>query len=73
MTNNKIWLVIEKTTYGDDSSFSVSKTNKDFNEAIKYKVHLEALNDRSNRSYFLASDVETVMNNVISAHNKKVA
>jgi len=72
MTNNKVWLVIEKTTYGDDSSYTVTKTNKDFSEAVKYKVHLDALNDRSNRTYFLASDTETVMNTVVRAHNKTV-
>ena len=72
MTNNKVWLVIEKTTYGDDSGYTVTKSNKDFSETVKYKVHLEALNDRSNRTYFLASDTETVMNTVVTAHNKSV-
>jgi len=36
-------------------------------------MHLEALNDRKNQTYFLASDVDTVMDKVITAHNKSVA
>jgi len=35
-------------------------------------VHLDALNDRKNRTYFVASDVSTVMDRVISLHNKSV-
>ena len=72
MTNNKVWLVIEKTTYGDDSSFTVAKYHVELKEAMTYKIYLEKLNDRSNRRYFLASDTETVMNTVATAHNKSV-
>ena len=72
MTNNKVWLVIEKTTYGDDSSYTVAKYHVELKEAMTYKIYLEKLNDRSNRRYFLASDTETVMNTVATAHNKSV-
>ena len=37
-----------------------------------FKVHLDALNDSKNKSYFLASDIDTVLNNVIYHHNKGV-
>ena len=73
MPNKKVWLVIEKTTYGDDNSFSISKTADTVEQATTYKVHLDALNDRSNKSYFLVSDVDTVMDKVVTAHNKSVA
>ena len=73
MTNKKKWLVIEKNTYGEDSqSFSVIKFHAELKEAMTYKIYLEKLSDRDNQSYFLASDVETVMNTVASAHNKSV-
>ena len=73
MTNNKVWLVIEKNVYGETQTFSVIKNHKDIDEALKYKVYLEALNDRSNQTYFLASDVDTVLDRVVSSHNKSVA
>ena len=73
MSNNKVWLVIEKNVYGENSqSFSVVKNADTVEGAMKFKVHLEALNDRKNQTYFLASDVETVMNKVIYSHNKSV-
>ena len=72
MSDTKAWLVIEKNVYGESQSFSVIKSHKDIDEALKYKVHLEALNDRKNQTYFLASDVDTVMNKVISSHNQSV-
>ena len=72
MSDTKAWLVIEKNIYGESQSFSVIKSHKDIDEALKYKVHLEALNDRKNQTYFLASDVDTVMNRVITSHNKSV-
>ena len=63
--NNKVWLVIEKNTYGSSpSSYTVSKHNVLLDEAIKYKEALEKLNDNKNQSYFLASDVDTVLENV---------
>ena len=69
----KIWLVIEKNTYGENShSYSISKTADTVEQATKFKIHLDALNDRKNRTYFIASDTETVMERVISLHNKKV-
>ena len=73
MSNNKkVWLVIEKNVYGESQSFTVSKHNASLDEAIKYKLALEKLNDKKNQSYFLASDVDTVLGNVAEQHNKSV-
>jgi hypothetical protein len=73
MSNNKkVWLVIEKNVYGESQSFTVSKHNTSLDEAIKYKLALEKLNDKKNQSYFLASDVDTVLGNVAEQHNKSV-
>ena len=72
---NKVWLVIEKNVYGETNptqTFSVIKFHTTLEEAINYKLCLEKLNDRDNQSYFLASDTETVMNKVVTAHNKSV-
>ena len=72
MTNKK-WLVIERTNYGENNdSFSISKIADTVEQATTFKVHLDALNDRKNRTYFIASDIDTVMNRVISLHNKSV-
>ena len=72
MTNKK-WLVIERTNYGENNdSFSISKIADTIEQATKFKVHLDALNDRKNRTYFISSDIDTVMNRVISLHNKSV-
>ena len=72
MTNKK-WLVIERTNYGENNdSFSIAKIADTIEQATKFKVHLDALNDRKNRTYFIASDIDTVMERVISLHNKKV-
>ena len=68
----KVWLVIEKNTYGESQSFSVIKYADTVEQALTFKVYLEKLNDRDNQTYFLASDVDTVMSNVITAHNKSV-
>jgi len=74
MSNDKVWLVIEKNSYGDNNnSYSVIKNHVSIDEAMKYKIYLEALNDRKSQTYFLASDVDTVMNKVVTAHNKSVA
>ncbi len=73
MTDKKIWLVIEKNTYGENNhSYSISKTADTIEQATKFKMHLDALNDRDNRTYFIASDIDTIMERVISLHNKKV-
>ena len=73
MSNNKVWLVIEKNVYSENSqSFSVVKNHKNIDEAMKYKLCLEKLSDRDNQSYFLASDVDTVLENVAHHHNKAV-
>ena len=72
MTKKK-WLVIERTNYGENNdSFSISKIADTIEQATTFKVHLDALNDRKNRTYFIASDIDTVMNRVISLHNKSV-
>ena len=74
MKTKKVWLVIEKNTYGEDSqSYSVIKHHTSIEEAMGYKVCLETLNDRKNQTYFLASDSDTVMDKVVSAHNKSVS
>ena len=73
MENKKVWLVIEKNTYGTDSqSFSVIKNHVNLEEAMTYKIYLEKLSDRDNQSYFLASDIDTVINDVVKSHNKSV-
>ena len=76
MENKKhknIWLVIEKYVYSNSTpSHSVKKTATSVEEAIGFKLALEKLNEQKDVSYFLASDVDTVMNNVITAHNQSV-
>jgi hypothetical protein len=72
MSNKKMWLVIEKNVFGESQSFSVVKFADTVEGAMKFKVHLEALNDRKNQTYFLASDSDTIMNTVVSSHNKSV-
>ena len=68
-----IWLVIEKYVYSNSTpSHSVKKTASSLEEAIGFKLALEKLNEQKDVSYFLASDVDTVMNNVITAHNQSV-
>ena len=68
-----IWLVIEKYVYSNSTpSHSVKKTATSVEEAIGFKLALEKLNEQTDVSYFLASDVDTVMNNVITAHNQSV-
>ena len=72
MTNKK-WLVIERTNFGENNdSFSISKIADTIEQATKFQIHLEALNDKKNRTYFLASDIDTIMNRVITSHNKSV-
>ena len=72
METKKVWLVIEKNVYGDNQSFSVVKNHSDIQEATRYKLCLEKLSDRKNQTYFLASDVDTVLENVAKHHNKSV-
>ena len=70
---DKIWLVIEKSTYGNSgSSYTITKTAETIEKAVSYKTHLDALNESKNKCYFIASDIETVMNKVIYHHNKSV-
>ncbi len=73
MENKKIWFVIEKSNYGGSyNSYRIEKTADTVEQATMFKVHLDALNESKNKSYFLASDIDTVMDRVISSHNKKV-
>ena len=68
-----IWLVIEKYVYSNSTpSHSVKKTATSVEEAIGFKLALEKLNEQKDVSYFLASDVDTVMEQVISSHNQSV-
>ena len=72
MTNKK-WLVIERTNYGENNdSFSISKIADTIEQATTFKVHLDALNDRKNKAYFLASDISTIIDKVVYHHNKSV-
>tara|TARA_R110002049_G_scaffold52968_1_gene148593 strand:+ start:140 stop:436 length:297 start_codon:yes stop_codon:yes gene_type:complete len=67
------WLVIEKYTYSNTTpSHSVKKTACNLEEAIEFKVALEKLNEQKDVSYFLASDIDTVLANVAEHHNKSV-
>ena len=69
--NKTFWLVIEKYVYSNSTpSHTVRKTATSVEEAIGFKLALEKLNEQKDVSYFLASDVDTVMNKVISAHNQ---
>ena len=72
MTNKK-WLVIERTNYGENNdSFSISKIADTIEQATTFKIHLDALNDKENRTYFIASDISTVIDTVVYHHNKAV-
>ena len=69
--NKKIWFVIEKCNYGGTTdSYRIEKTADTIEQATPFKVHLDALNDSKNKSYFLASDIDTVLNKVVYHHNK---
>tara|TARA_R100000306_G_C4274458_1_gene91819 strand:+ start:111 stop:395 length:285 start_codon:yes stop_codon:yes gene_type:complete len=69
----KIWLVIERNNYGDDNdNYAISKTANTVEQATKFKIHLDALNDKKNRTYFIVSDINTVMDKVVYHHNKSV-
>ena len=71
--NKTFWLVIEKYVYSNSTpSHTVRKTATSVEEAIGFKLALEKLNEQQDVSYFLASDVDTVMSNVISAHNQSI-
>tara|TARA_R110002020_G_scaffold46159_1_gene131474 strand:+ start:261 stop:611 length:351 start_codon:yes stop_codon:yes gene_type:complete len=75
MSNSKkeIWLVIEKYGYSNsNATHSVKKTAYSVEEAVEFKTALEKLNDSSNVSYFLASDINTVLSNAVKHHNKSV-
>ena len=75
MSNEKkeIWLVIERYGYSNSSAtHSVKKTAYSTKEAMEFKIALEKLNDNSNVSYFLASDIDTVLSSAVYHHNKSV-
>ena len=68
-----IWLVIEKYVYSNSTpSHSVKKTATSVEEAIGFKLALEKLNEQKDVSYFLASDIDTVLSSAILHHNKAV-
>ncbi len=65
---------MEKITYGENSfNFSISKIADTPEQAMKFKVLLEELNDRKDKTFFIASDSETIMNRVITQHNESVS
>ena len=67
------WLVIEKYVYSNTTpSHSVKKTASSLEEAIGFKLALEKLNEQKDVSYFLASDIDTVLSSAILHHNKAV-
>jgi len=67
------WLVIEKYTYAHTTpSHTVKKTARSLEEAIEFKVALEKLNEQEDCSYFLASDIDTVLASAVKHHNKAV-
>ena len=72
--NKEIWLVIEKYVYSNSTpSHSVKKTACGLKEAVEFKSALEKLNEQRDVSYFLASDIDTVLSNAVKHHNKAVA
>ena len=69
----KIWLVIEKHTYGENNhGYTISKVADTIEQATTFKVHLDALNESKNKTYFLASDISTIIDKVVYHHNKSV-
>jgi len=69
-----VWLVIEKHDYSNvTSSHRVAKVAYSLDDAVAFKVSLEQLNESSNESFFIATDVNNAMDKVISLHNQKVA
>ena len=70
----KVWLVIEKNTYGytNNETFTVAKKAYSNEDAIGFKVALDKLNDRDNQSYFISTEIESGLNEVIKLHNKSV-
>ena len=71
--DKNIWLVIEKYVYTNSTpSHSVKKTARGLTEAMEYKIALEKLNEQKDVSYFLASDIDTVLDNAVRHHNQAV-
>ena len=76
MNNPKkeVWLIIERHDYSNvTSSHRVAKVAYSLDDAVSFKVSLEQLNESSNESFFIATDVNNAMDKVISLHNQKVA
>ena len=74
-TPKKKWLVVEVITFSETSeSRTLKKVADTFDQALKFKACLEELakDERTDAQYYLASDSETIMDKVISAHNKSV-
>jgi len=70
---NKIWLVIEKNNYGGTTNnYNIAKIADTVEQATTFKIHLDALNDSKNKSYFLVSDISTIIDKVVYHHNKSV-
>jgi len=67
------WLVIEKYVYSNTTpSHSVKKTASSLEEAVEFKTALEKLNEQKDVSYFLASDIDTVLSSAIKHHNQSI-
>ena len=69
----EVWLIIEKHDYSNvSSSFRVAKVAYSLDDAVAFRVSLDQLNESSNESFFIATDVDNAMNKVIDLHNKQV-
>ena len=68
-----VWLVIERCSYGTTNpTFSVAKKAFSLQDAVGFKVALEKLNDRDNQSYFIATEIESGLSEVVKLHNQSV-
>ena len=67
-----VWLVIEK--YGSDKyqTFTVAKKAFSLQDAIGFKAALDNLNDKDNQSYFIATEIESGLSEVVKLHNQSV-
>ena len=69
----KVWLVIEKYVYSNSSAtHMVKKTAYSIQEAIEFKIALEKLNEQKEVVYYLASDVDTVLESACKHHNESI-
>ena len=71
--NKMVWLVIEKTSYSaGNERFSVAKKAYSLADAVGFKDALNKLNDVTDHTYFIATEIESGFNEVVKLHNKSV-